>query len=235
VALALHQQRRRGIGLFRLAAAHAHADVGAAQCVEELQPAVVDAQALELRACPASAVTQEIPVARLALARGGFQQHVRSGQAHFRQLHAAAQQGPHPHVDLDAVGGGHVRLLRPAGIGEGDGIGTDGAGAAEFDIQVADVQCTTGACLHRALDRTLEPVPVPQRDHHQDHCQQEDQNRERAPAARARSAEAPAGRARCGRGGGSIHAAMVAPSSWTGREASMCAVCTTRAVTAPAW
>ncbi|KAG1322151.1 hypothetical protein G6F63_013500 [Rhizopus arrhizus] len=185
--------------------------------------------AVELGAWPASAVSEEIRVAWLALARGRLQQDVRPGQAHFWQLHAATQQRPHPHVDLDAVGAGHVRLFCPAGIGEGDSVGADRAGAAEIHIQVADVQYPAGTRLHGAFDRPLEPVPVPQCDQQQDRRQQEDPDRQPAPAARAGSAEAPAGGARCGGGGGSIHAAMVAPSSWTGREAPMCAVCTTRA------
>lgn len=150
------------------------------------------------------------------------------GQAHLGQLHAAAQQGPDPHVDLDAVCAGHLRLFRPAGIGEGDRIGADRAGAAEVDIKVPDAQHSAGTCLYRALHRSLEPVPVPQREQYQDRRQQEDQDREPAPASWAGATEAPTGRALCGRGGGSIHAAMVAPCSWTGREATMCMACTRR-------
>jgi len=216
---------RNGWSLSVSSAAHVHEDVGAAQRVEELQATVVDAQPLKLGACPAGAAAEEIPVARVSLARCGFQQHIRPGQAYFGQLHAAAQQGPHPHIDLDAVRRGHGGLFCPAGIGEGDRIGADRAGAAEVDIQVPDVQCAAGACLHRTLHGPLEPVPVPQREQHQYCRQHEDQDRQPAPATWAGTAEAPAVRALCSRGGGSIHAAMVAPSSWTGREASMCMAC----------
>ncbi|MNM20732.1 hypothetical protein D3C81_310740 [compost metagenome] len=220
-----HQQRWCGVGLFRLPAAHVHQDIGAAECVKELQATIVDTQALELRRGAALAVAEEVPVARVTFARRRLQQYVRAGQADFGKLHVAAQQWPHAHVDLDPVGAGHVRLFRPGRIGEGEGIGAHGGGAAEVDIQVADVQGAPGTGLHRTFHRALEPVPVPQGNEDQDCREQEYQHGEPALPTWTGATQAPARRLGSSRSRGSIHAAMVAPSGWTGREAIMCMVC----------
>ncbi|MNN26970.1 hypothetical protein D3C81_1404910 [compost metagenome] len=208
-SFAVHQNRRRGVGLFCLSTLQVQLHIGAAGYVEELQGAVVDLQTLELRWLTAT-VAEEIPVAGLILAGAGLQQHVRSRQANFGQLYAGTQQRPQADVDLHPLGAGHVRLFCPAGVGECDGIGAHGAGTAQVHIQIADMQGATGAGLDGTFDRAFEPVPVPQQDQRDDRGDQQCQDGEPTLATFARAFEAPARRAWRGGCRRSIHALMVA-------------------------
>src|SRR5690606_17245958 len=205
-ALATDQQGRCGIGLASLAAVDGKVDIGTPTGIDELQSALADVQAAQLDSLSV-AFPQEAPVARLAFAWRGLQQHRRTGEAYFRQLHAAAQQRPQADVDLDPVGAGRVRLLGPSGIGERDAVAAAGAGAAEADVQVADVQGTTGACLRRTFQRAFEPVPVPQQQQRNYGRDDEADDDQRAPAGRARAQPLPARCGRCGGGRGRVHAA----------------------------
>jgi hypothetical protein len=126
-------------------------------------------------------------------------------------VETTTQQRPDPYIDLGAVGTRHLRLFRPVGIGKGQAVATQGGGAAQIHIEIAvDVELATGARLHRALDRSLEPVPVPQQDQHHD---RRDQQRERGQQAVARTPAAPSpapGSRLFGCGGRGIHRSMVA-------------------------
>jgi hypothetical protein len=154
VSLALHQQRWRGVGLFRLAAAHVHADIGAAERIEELQATVVDAQPFELRACPPALSPRKSQLPGSPL-RGAVSSSTSGRVRRTSGSCTLPRSRGQTRTSISTRSAWPCRLLRPAGIGEGDRIGADRAGAAEVDIQVADVQHAAGACLHRALDRPL--------------------------------------------------------------------------------
>src|SRR5690606_14678629 len=147
-ALATDQQGRCGIGLASLAAVDGQVDIGTPTGIDELQSALADVQAAQLDSLSV-AFPQEAPVARLAFAWRGLQQHRRTGEAYFRQLHAAAQQRPQADVDLDPVGAGHLRLPGPSGIGERAAAAADGAGAAALGVQLAAAPGPAGAGLPR--------------------------------------------------------------------------------------
>src|SRR5690606_7549197 len=68
---------------------------------------------------------------------------------------------------------------RPFGVAEVHVGGGHGGGPAEVDVEVAaDLELAPGACFHLALDRPLEPVPVPQRDQQRDRDRKQGQQRQ---------------------------------------------------------
>ena len=153
--------------ILRLAASNRQFQIGLEQWLMNAQRTVRDDEISDHRRAPTGTAIcfrrpeHPVPLAFLI----AFQQQARAIENYIGELNMSAKQWQQRDPEFDALDSGHFVRIRPWCIAEPNVTGFDFRPQAEIDSErTIDRETTLGCSRDTALDRILEPVPVPDKD-----------------------------------------------------------------------